>query len=239
MDVSINVIYAKVLYMSKMDKTHDNLQVSRSGLVIDPGFPFFGASPDGIIQCTCCRMGVLEIKCPFTCKDKSFLQASTESTTFCLGTVDDELALDINHAYYYQVQAQIKFCSANYCDFVVWSDKEVFIERIYLDDDFISDAIEKATLFIKVGVMPEIVGKWYSKTPVHTSTNPVATLTETVSEESGDTEKILWCYCKGEEDGEMIACDHENCPIVWFHTICLKITIIPKKKWYCPDCRKM
>ena len=138
-------------------------------------------------------MGVLEIKCPF------------------------------NHAYYYQVQAQIKFCSTNYCDFVVWGEKKVFIDRIYLDDNFISNALEKATLFFKVGVMPKIVGKWYSNTLVQISTNHIATLTEPVGEESGDMEKILWCYCKGKEDGEMIACEHRNCPIVWFRTTCLKL----------------
>ena len=46
----------------------------------------------------------------------------------------------------------------------------------------------------------------------------------------------LWCYCKRGEFGEMIACDNELCPIIWFHTQCLKMTSIPKNDWYCPDC---
>ena len=32
--------------------------------------------------------------------------------------VDRKPILDVTYAYYYQVQAQLKFCGANYCDFV-------------------------------------------------------------------------------------------------------------------------
>ena len=51
-------------------------------------------------------------------------------------------------------------CGANFGDFIVWSEKELFIERVYLDK-FISDAMNKATAFVKVAVLPELVGKWY------------------------------------------------------------------------------
>ena len=40
---------------------------------------------------------------------------------------------------------------------------EVLIERILLDNDVISDALERATKFFKVGILPELVGKWFSK----------------------------------------------------------------------------
>ena len=42
---------------------HDTTFVSNSGLVVSTERPFLGASPDGIIQCSCCGKGVLEIKC--------------------------------------------------------------------------------------------------------------------------------------------------------------------------------
>ena len=49
----------------------------------------------------------------------------------------------------------------------------------------------------------------------------------------------LWCYCRQVEGTrQMIGCDHKQCIIGWFHTDCLRITRIPKGKWYCPDCRK-
>ena len=82
------------------------------------------------------------------------------------------MALDTSHAYYYQVQGQIKLCGANFSDFVAWSEKELFVERIYLDNTFISDAMDKATSFFKVAVLPELVGKWYSKVPMQSTADP-------------------------------------------------------------------
>ena len=40
------------------------------------------ASLDGVVSCECCGSGVIEIKCPYSCKDKSFLEATSESTLF-------------------------------------------------------------------------------------------------------------------------------------------------------------
>ena len=68
--------------------------------------------------------------------------------------------LNTSHAYYYQVQAPIKLCCANLNDFVAWSEKEPFIERAYLDSKFISDVMDKATAFLNVAVLPQLVGKW-------------------------------------------------------------------------------
>ena len=116
--------------------------------------------------------------------------------------------------------------------FIVWSEKELFIERVYLDNEFITDAMDKATAFLKVAVLPELVGKWYSKVPMQCTSDAVSHSSHT------EEAKELWCFCRQEESGEMIACDNNDCPIIWFHTSCLKIQHIPKGKWYCPQCRK-
>ena len=47
--------------------------------------------------------------------------------------------------------------------YIVWSEKDLFIERAYLDNEFTSDAMDKAIVFFKVAVLPKLVGKWYSK----------------------------------------------------------------------------
>ena len=31
----------------------------------------------------------------------------------------------------------------------------------------------------------------------------------------------LWCICGGPECGDMIACEHKDCPIEWFHFQCV------------------
>ena len=119
--------------------------------------------------------------------------------------------------------------STSYCDFVAWREEELFIQRIYPNEQFIALALEKVTSFIKLGVLPELLGKWYSKGPVSTSSQPPNSCSQANE----------WCYCKQGEEGQMIACDNKDCSIVWFHTACLRITNIPKGKWYCPDCRKI
>lgn len=55
-----------MFYINKLQNDHINLSVINSGLIINPCFPFIGASPDDIIHCDCCGTGVLEIKCPYS-----------------------------------------------------------------------------------------------------------------------------------------------------------------------------
>ena len=57
---------AKELYLKINTPSHDNFTVRDSGLVINPQWPFVGASPDGLIECRCCGKGTLEVKCPPT-----------------------------------------------------------------------------------------------------------------------------------------------------------------------------
>ena len=42
---------AKEMYVKTLVKDNGNFKVTRSGLVVDPAYPFFGASPDWIISC--------------------------------------------------------------------------------------------------------------------------------------------------------------------------------------------
>ena len=132
------------------------------------------------------------------------------------------------------VQAQIKFCQCLYCDFVVWSEKDRVIERIVPDRELIESALEKATIFFRYGILPEVLGKYYTKLP--STTDNLMTVSNEEEETSGETR--VWCYCRKQEYGIMIQCESGSCEIDRFHTDCLKITRIPKGKWVCPECRK-
>ena len=55
----------------------------------------------------------------------------------------------------------MKFCQCLYCDFVAWSENDIVIERIVPDTEFIESALEKA----KYGLLPELLGKYYTKLP--------------------------------------------------------------------------
>ena len=102
-----------------MKANHSLFSLKAFGLLLDPSNPFVGSSPDGIVQCSCCGCGVLEIKCPYSCKDKSFEVRADEHSFFLKEDDSGNLHLKESHPYYCQVQLQMKLYGAHYCDFVV------------------------------------------------------------------------------------------------------------------------
>ena len=41
---------------------HENMKLSKCGFFISTEYPFLGASPDGVVECSCCGSGVCEVK---------------------------------------------------------------------------------------------------------------------------------------------------------------------------------
>ena len=56
------------------------------------------------------------------------------------------------------------YCTGNsYCDLVVWTPASVYMERITPDADFITSKIPMAHEFVVRCVMPELLGRWYTR----------------------------------------------------------------------------
>ena len=125
---------AREAYEFSIADQHLNLSVADSGLLINQNWPFLGASPDGLVFCDCCGKGLCEIKCPYKYKDAMLVAAAVESS-FCLKYDDNgvDLCLDTVHAYYYQVQCQLFVTGVEYCNFVVWTTKDL---RVLPDNEF-------------------------------------------------------------------------------------------------------
>ena len=66
---------------------------------------------------------------------------------------------------------------ADYCDFVVWRPNEFKVLRISPDAEFIAQAINKVTNFFKLGALPKLVRKWYTKAPYYRHTQEDSTST--------------------------------------------------------------
>ena len=109
---------------------------------------------------------------------------------------------------------------------MVWIKDDVHIELIVRDDDSWGDVVPAATRFFKMGILPELVGKHFTKPPQD--------LTKYQMETDDSTEK--WCYCQKGESGHMIQCGNATCQFKWFHSACLKLTnsYKPPKTWFCP-----
>ena len=253
---------ARQMYFTANKLKHHDLSIAESGFVINPQWPCIGASPDGIVNCSCCGRGVLEIKCPYCHRGTDIQTAAIEDSGFCLNMIDGQLHLDHTHTYYYQVQCQLHVCDVEYGDFCVctfamnenkssYLETGMHIERIYKDPTIWMECTTKSSQFFKTCLLPEIMGNWYTRPSFiaeASNTDLTEDWTDTLdhddSLESTDTHDVhqpSYCYCQGPEEGTMIACDNPDCPIEWFHTKCLHLQTLPKgkAKWYCPDCRKL
>ncbi len=96
---------------------HHNFLVTNAGFRINPKWPHFGASLDGIVSCSFCGKGVVEIKCPYCHRSEEINADNDNWKNSCLKIESNgDLHLDNKHSYYYKVQTQIFVCD---CDFVV------------------------------------------------------------------------------------------------------------------------
>lgn len=145
--------------------------------------PFIGASPDGIISCKCCNKGVLEVKCPYCAKDGL---PDHEDKNFCMEFREDKWVLKRNHHYFYQVQTQLNVCKLSYADFVVWTEDGMACERIYVDYNLFEELLDTIKHFFIYAVLPELIGKWYSRKPIASDNGIVCPLNVSSSEDSDE-----------------------------------------------------
>lgn len=129
-----------------------------SGLIINSIHPYFGASPDKIISCTCCGKGCVEIKCPYCLRDSSLEEVPGNKLCFVPGTKE----LDENHTYFYQVQMQMALTGTSCTDFVR-GKKNVIIQRIKFSENSWLCESEKAKSFFKKVILPEIVSHFFTQ----------------------------------------------------------------------------
>ena len=218
-------------YKLKVFKLHQDLKVSPAGLVVSVKKACFGASPDSFLECTCCGKGVLEVKCPYCARACSLDQI--DSRNFCLLATDEndsEMMLKRNHPYFYQCQLQMMVTERLYCDFVVWTPAgELHVERLFPDEEFLLSRLLQAEKFFHLAIIPELLGKWFTRQHVVSSVN-----TDVLDDDSDDDG--TWCYCKQPRGGAMIGCDKRGCEIKWFHMECVKMTEVPRREWTCPTC---
>ena len=126
---------ARQEYIKLNAEDHKKTSVVETGLFVSCENPIFGASPDGIVSCECHESGLLEIKCPWTHRDKSVIDYTKLEESY-LEVVDNKIALKKSHSYYYQVQMQLAVTGYSWCDFFLCTTKDSFQQKIYFDKSF-------------------------------------------------------------------------------------------------------
>ena len=128
---------------------HSHLTIRRCGLFVSPDHPYLAASPDGIINCACCGRWVLEVKCPFSLRDKSPREADR---------LDENGLLRADHPYMMQVQGQMMVCGVKSCAFCVYvpglQPHIVLIQYVEETGDYLIKVLEKFYVKEIVPVLP-------------------------------------------------------------------------------------
>ena len=125
------------------------------------------------------------------------------------------------------MQAQLHVCKKQCCDFFVWTVKDFHIERILPDVAFWTKCLDKCNSFFRLCLLPELVGKFYSRDTADLNAREEA---EKTSQREEQSVQLTFCYFKGPDAHHMIACDNKDCLIEWFHMGFLKINEVPKRK---------
>ena len=88
---------------------HPEFLVTKSGFLINPACSFLGASPDGAVYDPSHHhnpYGFLEIKCPYSARDKTPLEAAADPSFYFTIGGDGDLILKRSHSYYSQIQVE-------------------------------------------------------------------------------------------------------------------------------------
>ncbi len=137
---------------------HPNLKVNGCGLFISLNDPWLAATPDGIVDDpsddVTQTLGLLEIKNPYSLCDQSLEEAVSKQKSFCLEK--NTYKLKQRHDYYYQIQIQLYCTDRLWCDFVLRTDKELHVERIYRNEVWLDTILPKLRTFYFSALLPEL-----------------------------------------------------------------------------------
>ena len=157
--------------------------IELSGFWIDPEFEYFGASPDGLIDCELSELtinskgdialeeipsllydvdkgGIIEIKCPSRAANLTpevALQQFKDLRAI-YDKKEPDLFMNVNHRYYFQIQGQLHITRRLYCVFTLWTPLGTKTLTVLRNDIFWKERMEpKLVRFYLNCMLPELV----------------------------------------------------------------------------------
>lgn len=150
---------AKSHYRALMRIQHKSFQLTDSGLIVSKELPFLGASPDGLVSCSCHGPGLLEIKSPSIHRDLTVDDICSLGTYHVEHDENMKMQLKTSSQWYSQIQFQLAVTGLEYCDFVLYTQKAPYIttERILFDRQLWAEDKKVYTRFFKQYVAPSLL----------------------------------------------------------------------------------
>ena len=144
--------YAKTL--------EEGWSIQETGLHVSTvkGKGYLGASPDGIIYYGGEIQGCIEVKCPYSAREKLVSEACLMPQFYCRKDENDKVTLKLHHNYYYQIQGQLAILNLEWCDFIIWTKVDLHVERVKADHEFWQlQCLPKLQSYYYNIMLPEIV----------------------------------------------------------------------------------
>lgn len=131
------------------------------GLYTLKSHPYIVASPDGLFYNPIGEYyGVIEIKSPFSVRYNTIEEALKK-----LRYIDKKGKLKKKSDYFFQIQCQLACTETDICHFVIYTFKDIHIEKIPFDKNFWENKI--------LPVLINFHQTWYQKKKPNTTTTPL------------------------------------------------------------------
>ena len=207
---------------NQFTNSHENPIFCNVGFYISKERPYLGASPDGMVICSCCiKPTMIEVKCPFNCREGGIANAVMTDPKFYVQLEGKEYKLSKNHHYYAQVQLQLYVTQSDQCDFIVWSPNDFVVIQLRKDEAFTDQMLEQCKLKFCNAILPELVTRILEDQPDPSACIPA--------------DKICTGHCTVPSTSPTIKCMH--CGKVYHQTCVQKKR--GSKKWSCMICKNM
>jgi hypothetical protein len=144
---------AKHKYLAHFKKEHKDTSYRECGLFICQDKPYLGASPDLLVECSCCGKGLLEIKCPYSIV---YEVPSADNLSY-LQTYQGQTILKEKCPYFAQIQGQMALTNRSWCHFFVYTQKGHHMQKIIFDFAYWTRLERKLSLFYKKYFSPKLV----------------------------------------------------------------------------------
>lgn len=123
-----------------------NVNVESCGLIINPKWPWLGASADGVVDING-DLRAVEVKSPFSRRTNTIEECCMD-TNFYLHAVNDTFKLKEKHPYFYQCQGVMAILELSSLDFIVYTSKGLHIENItFQRETWAKNILPKLTKF--------------------------------------------------------------------------------------------
>ena len=209
-------------FSCQLEKKHQGVVISKSGIRLHNRFPVLGASADAIGKCVCHGEFLIEVKCPHSHRDKKIEECIADKD-FCR---NENLLLKTKHKYMTQVQMQMAVYEVGTCFLDVWAPQFCYATKVAYNKTF-ENYIDSLVKFHKSHVAKELITRKIEK--------------EKEMEKSKEKTRSmkLYCMCQKPYTGEenMIGSDNPSCKYEWFNFSCISIRRPPKGKWLCNYCK--